>query len=820
MSRNLIFAILTFFVVTLTAVAADLSVIPNPKFISPEQKETNKLFRTAVVNFSNEVYDKASLIELKNYFGKKLLTKMSKTGTLVINFNLLKDLDVFRHSIPGQVLDSIASHGEGYIIVSGEKGVDVFVRTSTGTFYATATLLQMFGKAKGDYTVPMVKVADYPSMKIRGISDDISRGQISTFENFKKIIRFCALYKMNTYMPYIENEYDFKLYPDFSKGRAPLTKEEVMKLDDYARLYHVEIIPIFETLGHMEDVLLKPEFQKYAEFPGAATLCVSDDSTYVFLRNLLEEIAPAFSSKFFNMAADESWDVGLGRSKTLVDSIGLAQAHAMHYKKVYDILKGLGKNVMMYGDIILNNPQILSYIPKDITIVDWHYEGSFNYPSVTVFKRAGFNFIVSPAVWNFTGPFPNFYNSYANIQYFIEAGYLNGAEGAIVSTWNDNGGAELRELNYPGYAWSAECSWNPDGYSSPSRFESAFFKQYFGTDTDYPRIVYELLSASNNQISWYEFWRAPFMPLRSNGSAQRVESILATMPEVDRLIDESKKVCQRNKDILDIYSLVSSMDKFWADRVVQVNKMRMISADTSVIQSVRNHLLEEITSKLISEITRIRNDYVHLYLRTNEKPMLQLLEERFEDQRKYFLDGLAQMRSGNSSYSQTLTSNFIYYPGSKPYSNETGKVDTATFFKSFKLESVPENAHAQLIGDTYCKLFVNGKYVGEVMARRTLTLNVEMQRVKVFDIRPYLKKGENEIVIQAMNFDRRGSAGVNLYALIGKDTLLTDQSWKAAEGLLFPGSKGQPLTSAATYQNGWDISAPNFDLNLKSWIER
>ncbi|MGB9693493.1 MAG: hypothetical protein ACPLYF_01470, partial [Fervidobacterium sp.] len=86
----------------------------------------------------------------------------------------------------------------------------------------------------------------------------------------------------------------------------------------------------------------------------------------------------------------------------------------------------------------------------------------------------------------------------------------------------------------------------------------------------------------------------------------------------------------------------------------------------------------------------------------------------------------------------------------------------------------------------------------------------------------YLKKGENEIVIQAMNFDRRGSAGVNLYAVIGNDTLLTDQSWKAAKGLFPPSGLRDQLafTNAAEYENGWSISAPNFGLKLKSWIER
>lgn len=418
---------------------AEVRILPTPKYVI----ETNSriTFGKVFAEFSGEANDKAALNEIKKYF-EKHFTSDKRDGALIISADLIRDTASLDVDIPPAVKDSVLSSDEGYFLTANGKHVRILARTKTGIFYAVTTFLQLVAKEKGSYVVPEIILADYPSMRMRGISDDISRGQISTLDNFKKIIHFLAMHKMNVYMPYIEDEFDFKSYPGFSEGRAPLTAEEVAELDEYAKLYHVEMIPIFETLGHMEDVLQKPEFEKYAEFPGAACVNISDDSTYVFMKTLLSEIAPAFSSKYFNMAADESSDVGLGASKHLVDSLGIDLAHAQYYKTIYDILKSLGKEVMMYGNIILKNPQILSAIPKDITIVDWHYGASFDYPSIQKFKDAGFKFIVSPAVWNFTGPFPNFYNSYANIQYFTQQGYKAGAVGVIVSTWNDNGAAD------------------------------------------------------------------------------------------------------------------------------------------------------------------------------------------------------------------------------------------------------------------------------------------------------------------------------------------------------------------------------------------
>jgi hypothetical protein len=822
-----------FLVLVASKLHAEIRVLPAPKFV----KEENGIVKFDKVRFefSEGADDNAALDELSRFF-KRDIVKDNKAGTLTIEAHLLqKGVNSPMVDVPAPIVDSVYSSEEGYYLIVDREGVRIFASSKAGIFYGVVTFLQLVTKEKGKYLLPDVTIADYPGLKMRGISDDISRGQISTLSNFKKIIRFLAMYKMNIYMPYIEDEFDFKSFPDFSKGRAPLTSKEVAELDAYAKLYHVEIIPIFETLGHMEDVLLKTEFEKYAEFPGATCVNVSSDSTYDFMKSLLSEIAPAFSSSYFNMAADESFDVGLGASKRLVDSLGVDVVHAAYYKRVYDILKSLDKKVLMYGDIILKNPQILSEIPKDIIIVDWQYEGTFDYPEVQKFRNAGFRFIVSPAVWNFTGPFPNFYNSYANIQYFTSEGYKAGAVGVIVSTWNDNGAAELRELNYPGYAWGAECAWNPDmvmpmasnrDLVSPpvtlDEFENIFFHQYFGTTSDLPRIIYELLSSTTNQISWYEFWRAPFVSVPSYNVPLRISSIESSMPEVLSLIAHARHLVTANNDILDLYELVANINKYWADKITGVMKMRETCVDSLMSLSDKERTIRSIEHYLLNSLEKLENNYTKLYLRTNRYPMLQLIKARFDDQKKSLEAGTEQLLGGNCGFDQLIKSNFIYYPGSRPNNHSSTKVDSATFFRAVELENVPDSSLLQLIGDTYCKLFINGKFVGDVKARRTLTWNVERQRIKVFEITKFLHKGKNVFAVQAANYNPNGSAGCNIFAQIGGDTLVTDSSWKVVKGIVSPDVIPNDILSknAAIYDNGSIISAPMFSLGLKSWYER
>ncbi|MCK9410083.1 MAG: beta-N-acetylhexosaminidase, partial [Bacteroidetes bacterium] len=262
---------------------------------------------------------------------------------------------------------------EGYFLDVDANGIAVIAESEKGLYYGVMSLMQMLDTEKRSVIVRGVTIHDYPSQKIRGITDDISRGQVSTLENFKKIIRFCARNKMNVYSPYFEDVFQFKHHPEIGRNRCALSPAECKELDAYAKQHFVEVIPIFETLGHWENILIHPEYAKFGEFPGAHTINVSDEKVYALLDEMIGEIAACFSSPYFNVAADESWDVGLGVNKERVKKSDLATVHAEHYKRVFEIIKKYGKKVMMYGDIILEHPEILKKIPQDVTMVDWHY---------------------------------------------------------------------------------------------------------------------------------------------------------------------------------------------------------------------------------------------------------------------------------------------------------------------------------------------------------------------------------------------------------------------------------------------------------------
>ncbi len=725
---------------------------------------------------------------------------------------------------------------EGYFLDIDTKGGVIIAETEQGLYYGMMSLLQLLRFEGRSITIPSLSMHDYPLQKMRGITDDVSRGQISTVENFKKVIKFCARHKMNVYSPYIEDVFLFKNHAVLGKDRGALSAKEWKEIDTFAKKHFVEMIPIFETLGHWENYLIHPDYVKYGEFPGAHTVNVSDEKVYALLDEMIGEMASAFSSPYFHMAADESWDVGLGVNKDRVKQSDLATVHAEHYKRIFAIIKKHGKKPVMYGDIILNHSDILQKIPQDVIIVDWQYGARFDYSSPEVFKNAGFPFVVSPAVWNFTGPFPNYLNTFLNIYYLNLDGYRNGSLGMFCSNWNDFGGEALRELNYYGYAWTAECAWNPETADN-TQFDEKFFNTFFDDRQKDLRAVYSILSNPANQFHWYEIWRHPMLPNRDDmiwekrlPLIQRMQSINSTMPFVLEVLDEAKKEVTVNNDHLQYLEFIARLNLWFASKVEAQEKIKLLAKDTITAPQIKSERIIAMCNSAVDELMSVKKEFEKVWHVANQAPSIDRLVQRYDRQALYWKEIAVLAAEGNFDFDPQLKSKWIYHPKGNPGIKDSAQVQNAYFRTQFELQKKGiALARIQLLGDTWTKLYVNGSLAGEVMARRSLSLLVETQRAKIFDVTPNINDTVLVLGIESQNFQENGSAGVNLYGEIvyidgTKEVIMTDDSWLVTDTLetnwntmnFFP--KNWLIASPKRF--GLPIVAPNLSTGRTSWFER
>ena len=62
------------------------------------------------------------------------------------------------------------------------------------------------------------------------------------------------------------------------------------------------------------------------------TVDVTNKESLILIKKLIEEYLPLFRSKHFNICADETFDLGKGRSKHLAERIGLDTMYVEYVK--------------------------------------------------------------------------------------------------------------------------------------------------------------------------------------------------------------------------------------------------------------------------------------------------------------------------------------------------------------------------------------------------------------------------------------------------------------------------------------------------------
>src|SRR6185437_15008838 len=148
------------------------------------------------------------------------------------------------------------------------------------------------------------------------------------------------------------------------------------------------------------------------------------------------------------------------RCDAAIASKGEAQIFVDHLHKLQSLLAFYGRDMAMWGDEILNHPELASKLNKDITIFDWHYEDTKDFPSLQKFKDWGFKHIyAAPAVHGFNDLYPMYPISFGNIPAFSHAASQADIDGVCITMWGMIEGGNAENYLY-GMAYAAQVMWS------------------------------------------------------------------------------------------------------------------------------------------------------------------------------------------------------------------------------------------------------------------------------------------------------------------------------------------------------------------------
>lgn len=319
--------------------------------------------------------------------------------------------------------DCLRLGAEGYRLSVTPDRVEIRAARPAGIFYATQTLLQLMPVAacakspqEGQlWSIACVEIEDTPRFSWRGAMLDVSR-HFMPIEFLRKFIDALAMHKLNVLQLHLNDDQAWRIeilkYPKLtevgSRRRETLvgyadqspadagfdparqhfdgvphegyyTQREMRELVEYARVRNVSIVPEIEMPGHATSAIAAyPELgcldcpvEVSPTWGIHANLFNAEESTILFLQDVLREVVDVFPSYYIHVGGDEAVKAQWRESAACqrrIRELGLqneAELQSYMIRRMDEFLSGQGRRLVGWDEILEGG------LAQDAVVMSW-----------------------------------------------------------------------------------------------------------------------------------------------------------------------------------------------------------------------------------------------------------------------------------------------------------------------------------------------------------------------------------------------------------------------------------------------------------------
>lgn len=306
---------------------------------------------------------------------------------------------------------------EGYQLNVTNSGIVIKANKAAGLFYGVQTLMQLLPKEiesktavnNVKWTVPFVKITDYPRFGWRGLMFDVAR-HFFTKQDVKHYIDNMVRYKYNLLHLHLTDDegwrieikglprltevgaYSVKRVGYFGNFAPPsatdprdyggfYTQEDIKEIVQYAKEHFVNVLPEIDVPGHSlaaiaayPELSCTPGAENYKVRSGEVimdwshgappiayvddTFCPAKENVYTFMDTVITQIAKLFPFEYIHLGGDECpknfWEKS-PEIKALMQKEGLKtmqEVQSYFEKRVEKIVESKGKKFMGWDEIL------------------------------------------------------------------------------------------------------------------------------------------------------------------------------------------------------------------------------------------------------------------------------------------------------------------------------------------------------------------------------------------------------------------------------------------------------------------------------------
>jgi hexosaminidase len=277
--------------------------------------------------------------------------------------------------------------GEAYKLDIGPQGVTIAAAKRAGLFYGAMSLWQLAtpDTAKGPVAIPAAAIEDAPRFAWRGLMVDSAR-HFQSIDTLKSVLDAMAAHKLNTFHWHLVDDQGWRLeikkYPKLTKvaawrldpgaaSKGPkyggfYTQDQVRDFVAYAAARNITIVPEIETPGHALAPIVAyprlgtapPDASKMGDWGVFPWLYNTDDTTFAFLDEVLNEVMDLFPSTFIHVGGDEAikdqWKAS-PKIQAKIKELGLKDEHELQswfIQRVGQSLDKRGRRLIGWDEIL------------------------------------------------------------------------------------------------------------------------------------------------------------------------------------------------------------------------------------------------------------------------------------------------------------------------------------------------------------------------------------------------------------------------------------------------------------------------------------
>ena len=386
-----------------------ISIIPEPVRVEQRPGTFTVTSNTSVVNATGS--NRASTtIDL---FVRRLRTATGFTLPVITNGRHSTDnVIVFRR------IHEPGLGEEGYRVQATAAVVEISAQTTAGLFYGSESVLQLLPPQVYDssrtsgipWHIPCVSIWDKPRFPWRGMHLDVSR-HFFPLAFIKTYIDLIAFHKMNVFHWHLTDDQGWRIqikrYPRLTdvgawrvdredqpwENRDPqrpgekatyggyYTQDQIKSVVRYAAERHVTIVPEIEMPAHAVGALAAyPQYScsggpftvpSGSVWPDSSIFCAGNDSTFVFLENVLKEVMDLFPGKYIHIGGDEAdktnWE-RCPKCQARIRSEGLKNTEELQsyfVKRIAQFLRKHGRRAIGWDEILEGG------LPPGAAVMSW-----------------------------------------------------------------------------------------------------------------------------------------------------------------------------------------------------------------------------------------------------------------------------------------------------------------------------------------------------------------------------------------------------------------------------------------------------------------